>query len=340
MTCPRCQAPSKKDATCADCYVESICQRALARDRLTKHEIDVALRACLVPAPGHIFVACDYSQVEARVLAWAADDLPAVEAFLDNDRGGPDPYCRLAGRIFGRDATEIRDAYKADDPLAARQRDTGKKGELGCGYGMGAKKFRDTARKGGLDWDTCFKANGSLLDPKEVVDAWRELHAPIVSFWYELADAVMAATGGAKSDVGPFSVGQVDEDVWIMLPSGRPIVYPRARVEYETDDNGKRRPGIVFAGGKTGRERTYGGKLTENVIQGLCRDLLAISLVECERVGLPVALHTHDEAVAEVPIEWAESACGEIERIFLTVPPWAVGCPINAKAFSCRRYRK
>jgi DNA polymerase len=286
-------------------------------------EIDLLLRACLVAKPGHTFAVCDFSGVEARALAWVAGDGHALSVFADPKR---DPYKEMAAVIFGVPASEIG---------KDERRQVGKIAELACGYGMGGPKFGATAAKAGSNLD----AMG--IDPAEVVRAWRELHDPIVRFWRELECAFAEAVKGSSASAGTgasFELVPSDdgEDVALFLPSGRPIVYSETRIG--RNDFG--RPALAFRGTKNVPEHTYGGKLTENAIQALCRDLMADSLVKSEAEGLSPVLHVHDEIVCEVPANAGAEAYDVLRAIMLDVPAWAEGFPMGAAGHVGKRYRK
>jgi DNA polymerase len=102
---------------------------------------------------------------------------------------------------------------------------------------------------------------------------------------------------------------------------------------------GQYRPSIAFHG-RFGVEHTYGGKLTENAIQALCRDLMADALVRAEDAGLCPVLHVHDEIVCEVPRNAGREGYELLKAIMLDVPEWAEGFPIGAAGHVGRRYRK
>lgn len=340
-----------KDAA-ADAAVEALVVRAMAGGPLTKNEINVLLRATLTPAPGYLLACCDYSQVEARALAWAAGDAAAVAVFTS----GADPYAALARRLFGLLEGEW------DKKKHAQPRDTSKKAELGCGYGMGAPKFTVTAEKGGMVWHAareCIQASpdwsGTIpcSDPlcgavehdrkgnpfthgaRIIVETWRELHAPIVRFWYALSDAFMGAVKGRRTRVGPYEFGPVGKDVWCMLPSGRPLVYHRPQIRKDSEG----RPRACYLGPE-GWSDLYGGKIAENVTQALCRDLLAHALVGAERMGLRPVLHVHDELVCEVPADAAYECLAVLEGVMTDLPGWAATFPVDAEGHVCKRYRK
>lgn len=303
--------PSKRFEEWGDAEICRAVDEVLAGRLPDADEIDVLLRATLVAAPGHALAVCDFSGVEARALAWCAGDRGALEVFGSTR----DPYKVAASVIFGR-------PY---DTMGKVERQVGKVAELACGYGMGARKFHDN--------------NASALDSagvsaEDVVAGWRKLHAPIVSFWRDVERAFIGACNGRRAEVSCFAFVPADDGsaVAAILPSGRPIVYEGASTV-----PGKYGPSPVFHGIK-GREHTYGGKLTENLIQALCRDLLADALVRVERDGLAPVLHVHDEIVCEVLR--GDEGLAALKAAMLTLPEWARGFPVGAAGHHGFRYRK
>lgn len=275
-------------------------------------EIAMLLRGTIAAPAGKALVVSDFAGIEARALAWCSRDYDALSVFAS----GRDPYKVMASTIFG-----VR--Y---DAVIKDQRGVGKAAVLGCGYGMGHIKFDQTCAAAGMD----LEAIG--VDAKRVVQAWRKIHSASVRFWYELEGAFASAVAGRSTRVGVFSVEPSDDgrDVLVFLPSGRPVVYPEAR------RSGRE---LAFLGTKS-TEHTYGGKLTENIIQAMCRDLLAHALVEAERVGLCPVLHVHDEIVCEVDVTTLRDAEEALHEIMTTPPEWAEGFPLGAQTFSAPRYRK
>jgi DNA polymerase len=277
----------------------------------TPDEIVLLLRATICAAPGHTLAVCDFSGVEARALAWAAGDYRALETF----RSGKDPYKVAASIIFG----------VAYDQVTKVQRHVGKIAELACGYGQGGRKFAETAALMGAD----LAAAG--VNSFEVVKSWRRLHAPIVRFWRDVEDAFVKAIAGEASTVACFEFVPNGRDVAVFLPTGRPIVYRGARLGSD---------GGIVCDGAHGPEHTYGGKLVENLIQALCRDLMALCLVEAESQGLRPVMTVHDEIVVEVPRSAGQAGYDALHRIMTTVPTWAEGFPLGAAGFVGVRYRK
>lgn len=299
---------------------------------LTARHINTLTRATLTASPGHLLSVWDFSQVEARNLAWAANDHDALARFAvydsgDHDNG--DPYAAMAAKIFGGKPGEYVKGTAGEYP----GRHIGKQAELGCGYGMGEKKFHRKVIDDGGNWGDIIAAMGGGLDPEEaasvVVAAWRKLHEPIVWFWRELqAAAVEVTEGGAGSSAvaGPYTWHNVGGLVVCELPSGRVIAYHGMRTDPDEYD----RPSLSYVG-KKGRERTYGGKLTENVTQATCRDLMAEALIEAEEYGLNPSHTIHDEILNDVPESEAEAAHALMGEIMTKSRKWCKGMPMAAE---------
>lgn len=315
---------------------------------LTAKAINTLVRATLTPQPGYRLAVIDFSQVEARALAWAADDFEALKRFQLYDSGDQvngDPYAAMAAQIFGGAPAD----YVKGTPGEYPGRHIGKQAELGCGYGMGVERFHNKVIEDGSSWEVITAAaiaSGAIREGEEitadmVVGAWRTLHDNIVCFWRELNNACLAAAFGGSAIAGPFEFVNVDGVVYCRLPSGRLIAYRGCRVS--KNDWGKPELSYIAKpkkGGQPRREKLYGGKLAENAIQAMCRDLMAEALVRSEAAGLRPCHTIHDEIICEVPASEADDAMHMLESIMVRVPPWAVGMPIAAEGFLCDRYSK
>ena len=297
---------------------------------LTPAYLNTLVRCCLTASPSNLLSVWDFSQVEARALAWAAEDHDALARFAlydsgDHDNG--DPYAAMAAKIFGGKPGDYVKGTAGEYP----GRHIGKQAELGCGYGMGAPKFHSKVITDGGNWPDIIAAMGLDVEPEEaaeiVVSAWRELHAPIVCFWREVQQAAVTATLYKQSaSAGPFVFHNVEGLVLCELPSGRSVVYRGMRSDPDEYD----RPSLSYVGRK-GRERTYGGKLVENLIQAFCRDLMAQALITAEEMGLCPSHTIHDEILNDVPADQAEDAHALMGEIMVQVPAWARGMPIAAE---------
>jgi DNA polymerase len=303
--------------------------------------VSALLRPCLRAAPGKVLVVADFASIEARGVAWCAGEQGLLERFA----AGGDVYCDLAGRLFGYAVTRAHE----------RERKVGKIAILGCGYGMSARKFAEHARKHGVD----LAAAGITA---EEVEGYRDTYPAIAGhkagdgdrvwreggLWRDIETLALAAIVLNEShQAGRCRFRNADGTLLIELPSGRLLRYRNARVETRIpafcDRLGlprKSRPTLVFDSPRQPGESTYGGKLVENIVQAICRDLLVEALLGCERAGLPVVLHVHDEIVAEVPAAEAEAALRRLAEIMSRPPAWAAGFPVEVEAYTAERYFK
>lgn len=203
--------------------------------------------------------------------------------------------------------------------------------------------------------DKHFNSDEEIL---AAVRVWRKDNPMIVKFWYGLEDAAKSAIHSpgesfSYSPTGSFVQGDItfgvrDDVLYCQLPSGRSLKYHKPRLTPGRTDWGKDKIDISYMGqnndstkGPIGwlRRDTYGGKLTENVVQAIARDLLAFALQNLERAGYPIVLHVHDEPVSEVPE--GHGSIEEFERIASATPPWANGWPVKVSGgWRGKQYRK
>ena len=287
-----------------------------------------AVRGCLIAAPGKKLVIADLSNIEGRVLAWLADEQWKIEAFKAYDRGeGPDLYKVTAGRILGKDPREV----------TKEERQTqGKVPELAGGYGGGLGAYRT------MGGDVFNAMDDERI--MEIVYAWRKAHPATKKLWYDVEGAMRSALKkpGESFDVrgllrcdytaGPDGVSYGR----IRLPSGRYLCYRDMR----TDEAGK----LLYDGVNQYTRKwepleTYYGKLVENIVQAVARDVFMQGMRRAEAHDYPVVLRVHDELVCEVPDDPAfthEALAG----MMAANPSWAIGLPLAAAGFEALRYRK
>jgi DNA polymerase len=289
--------------------------------------ISESLRSCLIADPGLELIGADYGAIEARTLAWLARE----EGLLGLFRSGKDPYRALAGEIYGRPADGI------EDP--SPERNLGKQGILGCGYQMGARRFKDACADAGLEIDQELA--------QRVVRTYRESYPRIVALWRELEDAALQAVGTPGEIVlaagGRLRFRVKDDFLWLILPSGRPLAYAEPRIEIREAPWGGERPVAAFTGldaytHQWTRQQAFGGRWTENAVSGAARDLLAVAMLRLEAAGYQVVLTVHDEILAEIPADFG--SLEEFEKLMCELPGWAAGCPVRAKAWRGPRYAK
>lgn len=284
-----------------------------------------ALRGAICAGPGCELFVADYAQIEARVILWLADDQDGLDLF----RRGADPYSDMATSIYERPIN------KHEHP---DERSLGKVAILGLGFGMGAKKFIESAANmAGLTIDADLS--------QRTVDAYRDKYWRVVEMWGLQERAAMEATLQFR----PVQYGYVtwlrdDRFLYCQLPSGRRLAYPFPAVEQRQTSWGEWRLSVTFEGvdpytRQWKRQHTYGGMIVENIVQAVARDIMADAMLRCEQSGVyrPV-LSVHDELVAE-----ADTGVGTVpafERLLTDAPPWATGCPIVAEGYVTQRYRK
>lgn len=309
--------PVKRFETWHDAEICALAEAVLGGAHCDADEIDLLLRACVNAKPGHTLIVEDFSGVEARALSWAAGDKAALAVHT----GKLDPYKVAATSIFSC-------SY---DAVTKDQRQAGKVAELACGYGGGAGAIERFAETLGVN----LAAAG--VDAQTIVDAWRTAHRPTVNFWYACERALAAAIEGRRGQVSCFDFVPADDGsaVAVLMPNGRPLVYNEVRLS--RGDRGK--PEISYLGHHM-REKLYGGKIVENLIQSMTREFLAGAMVAADDSGLCPVLHVHDELVCEVPSSDEAEAAEVLHDIMTTVPDWAPGFPLGAAGHTGKKYRK
>jgi DNA polymerase len=285
-----------------------------------------AVRGALVAPEGKKLVIADLSNIEGRVLAWLAGEDWKVAAFKAYDRGeGHDLYKVTAGRILGKDPGDIT---KAERQLQ------GKVPELAGGYQGGVGAYRVM---GGKVFD-------AMTDEaiQEIVTAWRKAHPRTRNLWYDMEAAARSAINNLGESFGDLITCDVKPDgqgiAWLRmrLPSGRYLCYPRPEV---SDSGSLSYEGMNQFTRKWERLDTYGGKLVENAVQAIARDVFMSGMLRAEEAGYSVCIRVHDELVCETPDEPAYSSEG-LAALMSTNPGWSVGLPLAAAGFEAYRYRK
>ena len=286
------------------------------------------IRQYICAAPGKRLLVADFASVEARGVFWLAGCKLGLSQFAKN----VDLYRFMGGKIYGISKWEaiLKDAV---------ERFTGKQATLGCGYGMGAEKFQETCRGYGveLDLELCKKA----------VQTYRRTYPEVPKLWRDLeAAAVECVREGTRQ-----RVGRISFTMWrgrhlrMWLPSGRAITYWSAHIAMVRSrfDPDRMVPQLRYHAVNPvtkhwQRESTYGGKLTENAVQGLCCDLMAEGMVRVEDAGYPPVLTVHDEVGSE--LEHGKGSLKEFVSLLSTCSEWAKGFPLTAEGFECLRYHK
>jgi len=281
----------------------------------------------------------DYNAVEARIINWLAGQ----EDILQEFREGKDPYKRMAGTIYNRRPEAILNP--------SPERDLGKTAELGCGFSMGAEKFKESCHQKGLLFVTDELA-------QKAVQGYRNSHAEVVEHWkdHELAARRAILQPGrwfnAGNQIAYIVKAAAGMDFLLMkLPSGRCLSYPQPRLEMEDDESllrrqkkwlsAERKEQVTFwgklKGVSWGRCKLYGGLLAENATQATAADLMTYGTCEAERQGYDIFTLIHDQALARRLLGQTAEAFAAALSI---LPAWAGGLPLKAEAKITPFYRK
>lgn len=276
-------------------------------------ELKPLIRGALMAPAGQTLTVCDYSAIEARVLAWLAGEEWVLEAF----RAGRDIYIETAARMF-------HVPYEEAKPL----RKKGKVAVLALGYG------------GGINALKAMGAEGTDAELEEIKQTYRAANPRIAKFWADMDRAMRNRSGrvGEYITIHPRANGLVT----IKLPSGRELFYHKLHFRTVSKFD-KEVEALHFLDPKSHRAviPTYGGRLTENVTQAVARDVLAHALVNLDKENVAVVAHVHDEVIAEggVTVERMKELMGAGVGNPLA-PSWADGLPLAAEGYYCARYRK
>lgn len=281
------------------------------------------LRPALIPARGHIFVVADWSAIEARATPWLASD-PQADQVLDVFRAGEDIYKREAAGIYRCTPQDVTD----------EQRQIGKVAILSLGFAGGVGAFAAMGRNYGILMQES--------DAQRIVDAWRRANQWAVRYWQSLEGAYMRAMRNPGRE---FSAGRVTylydkSHLWYMLPSGRVLAYPFARLEEDGISYLKAAWKPAQDATEWPRARLWRGLACENITQATANDLLRHALRELQAQGLNVVLHVHDEIVVECREAEAEGVAEMLESLMCTAPKWAAGFPLKAEPKFMQRYGK
>jgi DNA polymerase len=266
------------------------------------------LKKAMLAPEGYTFIDCDSSQIEARTLAWLAGQNDLVDAF---DRG-EDVYKLMATAIY----------HVALDDVTDDQRFVGKTTILGCGYGMGAVKFRAQLKT--------FNVDMPEEECKRIINVYRETYPMIPLLWRQAGEALDAMANNQTALLGRETVLTVCGVDGIKLPNGLSLKYPNLRWVY--GDNNK--PEMIY-NQKKGRvvlpTRIYGGKLIENVCQALARIIIGEQMLMIAR-SYRVVMTVHDAVGSIAPNEKAEEAQRFVEACMRIRPKWATALPLNCES--------
>lgn len=310
-------------------YVELFFKDALAA-------ISGCLRGMIIAKPGYELIGCDYNSIEAIVLAAIAGEEWRLEVFRTHGK----IYEMSASKITGI-AFELFEQHKQNTgsyhPL---RKSIGKVAELASGYQGWIGAWKQFGADKFFDNDDHIKR--SIL-------AWRAASPAIVSLWYKLENAAQSAVlnpgvGYCVNDLVTYL--KSGDALYCQLPSGRYLTYHRPKLVSAKPPRAGFQ--LTFESWNTNAKYgssgwvkmpTYGGKLTENVVQAVARDILAHAIINLEKRGFSVIMHVHDEIVLEVPQD--STTVAAVEKIMTELPAWCTEWPVRATGgWMGQRYRK
>ena len=283
------------------------------------------VRTAIIPEDGEKILVSDFSAIEARVIAWIAGEDWRLDVF----RSGGDIYCASASQMFKVPVV------KHGENGHLRQK--GKVAELALGYGGGVNALKAF----GAD-----KMGMTDEEMQETVDLWRESSPKICALWKSLEKAAIRAVARRGTTTDTLAGIRFDYEqgvLWMTLPSGRRIAYWGAKYEESRFGKNTGRKVLSYMGvdqktKKWCRIETWGGKLTENLVQATARDCLRDAMFALDEAGFDIRAHVHDEVIITEPLDgrtWEDVA-----EIMGRDLPWAQGLPLNAAGYDGAYYFK
>lgn len=286
------------------------------------------VRTALIAPKGKTFAVADFSAIEARVISWLANEKWRMDVF----RGDGKIYEATGSKMFNVPISAIT--------KGSVLRDKSKISELALGYegSLGALKRMGGERMGLSD-----------TEMMSLVRKWRSANPAIVDMWKEIDEASKEAVRYHRPVSCTCKNLIFDCDgqfMTIQLPSGRKLFYANPMFKDKKIGRSTTPTRVLCYGGiiqetnQWGEIDTYGGKLTENIVQAIARDLLGNSMLNMQEEGFAITMHVHDEAIAEIPLENAEEHYNNMVKAMEQVPVWAPDFPLKADGYITPFYLK
>ena len=291
-----------------------------------KDTLSQLIRTAFIPSEGNRFVVADFSAIEARVIAWLAGEQWVNEVFATHGK----IYEATASQMFH---VPIEKIVKGNPEYSLRQK--GKVATLALGYqGSTAALVQMGALEMGLSED----------ELPDIVQRWRDANPRIRDLWWKVQQASVNCVQTAQPQAIPHLIFALEGDLvygqsflTVQLPSGRKLFYPKPFI----GENQFGRPAVHYYGvgnnKKWGILSTYGGKMTENIVQAIARDCLAEILRRIDAKGLQVVFHVHDEVIIDAP---PDVTSDQICSLMAEPIVWAPGLVLKGAGFENRYYMK
>lgn len=281
------------------------------------------IRTAFVAPEGKTYAVADFSAIEARVIAWLADEQWRMKVFNTHGK----IYEASASTMFGVPIELVTkgSAYRSKAKIA----------ELALGYqgSLGALKQMGGEEMGLSD-----------AEMELIVKKWRRANPRICQLWRSIegcAKHVLDTKTKCTSIIKGLIFEYDGECLSIEIPSGRKLFYQSPGFTMNKFNNQSiRYKGMNQETKKWGYVETYGGKLTENIVQAIARDLLAEAMIRLDKHKFPIVMHVHDEEICEVPADTADINLEKMCRIMSISPVWAEGLPLTADGYVTPFYKK
>jgi DNA polymerase bacteriophage-type len=268
------------------------------------------LRTAVMAPQGRYLYIVDLSNIEARMLAWLAKEADLLDAFA----AGRDVYSEFASQIYGYPVTKANKL----------ERYVGKTAILGLGYGMGPDKFKDALKNGKPSVDI---GQSTAI---AIVAQYRAMYPNIPMLWNGCKHALFTMNHTQNKEGRPYGPLIIKYGC-IELPNGMHLKYPELTY---SDGN------FVYNSGK-GMIKTYGARLTENIVQSLARIVITEQMLEIQRMPeVQVVLQVHDEIISIASNVGADETLDKILAIMKTPPSWCLDLPLDAEGGYSQRYDK
>ena len=288
------------------------------------------IRTAFIPSEGRHFVVADFSAIEARMIAWLAGEQWVMDVFANNQ----DIYCETASAMFGVPVEKhgVNSDLRQKGKIATLA--LGYQGSVNAMVAMGALRM-------GIPED----------DLPDIVEKWRTSHPKTVGMWYQVEKAAVSCvrTGEPQSTScgGPVDqiIFRMENDLvygqmfmTIQLPTGRKLFYPKPYLkENKFGKEAIHYYGVDQTSGKWGEQSTYGGKLTENIVQAIARDCLCEVIKRIYAKGWDLVFHVHDEVIVDAPMDvHTDDLCALMDAPI----SWAPGLLLKGAGFEARYYMK
>ncbi len=272
------------------------------------------LKDAIMAPPGHVVVDSDSSQIEARTLAWLAEQNDLVDAF----ERGEDVYQIMASSIYN----------KATEEISKNERFVGKTTILGCGYGMGSTKFKTQLKT--------FNVEIEEEEATRIIKVYRETYDWIPQLWNQAGKALDAILNNQTAPLGKAGVLEVEGRKGIRLPNGLYVKYPNLRKM--RNEQGKDEYVYDTRKGKAiVPNRIYGGKVIENVCQALARIIIGEQMLQVAK-KYKVVMTVHDAIACVIPEQEAEAGQEYVEMCMKMRPKWAQDLPLSCESGMGKSY--